>query len=176
MGLFAFSVLPFAIYILSRLTSANNAVSEAKTNLHRIKQEARRVEEEKEEIYDDFIKRLQNMHVDVKKEISGDEIINLLKAGMSKLSKLNSNWVGLIKNFNSINDHINQITQRALTDFVDDTKDAQEYPFLIDLMTDSIKKSLELSYTRNWMDEISDRSIIIVCFISFFNYFLLFYS
>jgi hypothetical protein len=97
-------------YILSRLTSANNAVSEAKTNLQRIEQEAKRVEEEKEEIYDDFIKRLQNMHVDVKKEIGRNEIIKLLGDGLSHLSKLNSNWAGLTKNFKSINNHIEQIS------------------------------------------------------------------
>jgi NTP pyrophosphatase (non-canonical NTP hydrolase) len=139
-GLFIAS-LPFAI----RVTSAENALGEAKTNLQRIKQVEKRVEEEKEEIYDDFKKRLEKMHVDVKKEISRDEIIKLLGDGLSKLSKLNSNWAGLSKNFNSINNYIEQVTHRALTDFVDDAKIAQEDPFIIDFMTDSINKSLELS-------------------------------
>ncbi len=139
-GLFIAS-LPFAI----RVTSAENALGEAKTNLQRIKQVEKRVEEEKEEIYDDFKKRLEKMHVDVKKEISRDEIIKLLGDGLSKLSKLNSNWAGLSKNFNSINNYIEQVTHTTLTDFVDDAKIAQEDPFIIDFMTDSINKSLELS-------------------------------
>jgi hypothetical protein len=152
------SLFCLLLYILSRLTSANNAASEAKTNLQRIEQEAKRVEEQREEIYGDYKKRLEKMDVDVKKEISRDDIIKLLGDGMSKLSQCYTNFAGLIKNFNSIKNDIEQITHRALTDFVDDAKIAQEDPFLIDLMTDSINKSLELSYTRNWMDKISDRS------------------
>jgi hypothetical protein len=140
LGLFIAS-LPLAI----RVTSAKNAVSEAKMHLQRIEIEAKRVEEQRETIYGDFKKRLEKMHVDVKKEISRDEIINLLEDGMSKLSKFYTNYAMLIKNFNSINNHIEQVTHRALSDFVDDAKEAQEYPFLIDLMTDSINKSLELS-------------------------------
>ncbi len=142
LGLFIAS-LPLAI----RVTSAKNAVSEAKfcQHLQRIEIEAKRVEEQRETIYGDFKKRLEKMHVDVKKEISRDEIINLLEDGMSKLSKFYTNYAMLIKNFNSINNHIEQVTHRALSDFVDDAKEAQEYPFLIDLMTDSINKSLELS-------------------------------
>jgi hypothetical protein len=147
-----------------RVSTAENAVSEAKMNLHWIEQKEKRVEEEREEIYDDFKKRLEKMDVDVKKEISRDEIFNLLKAGISKLSQLNSNWVGLTKNFNSINNHIEQITHRALTDFVDDAKDAQEDPFIIDFMTDSINKSLELSYATHRAAEMyvkfSNRNIV----------------
>ncbi|EFX63200.1 hypothetical protein DAPPUDRAFT_308060 [Daphnia pulex] len=92
-----------------------------------------------------FIRRLKNMHVDVEKEISRNEIINLLGDGLSKLSQFYTNYAGLIKNFDSINNHIEQVTHRALTDFVDDAKIAQEDPFIIDFMTDSINKSLELS-------------------------------
>ncbi len=85
------------------------------------------------------------MHVDVEKEISRNEIINLLGDGLSKLSQFYTNYAGLIKIFDLINNHIEQVTHKALTDFVDDAKIAQEDPFLIDLMTDSINKSLELS-------------------------------
>jgi NTP pyrophosphatase (non-canonical NTP hydrolase) len=92
-----------------------------------------------------FIRSLENMHVDVEKEISRNEIINLLGDGLSKLSQFYTNYAGLIKNFDSINNHIEQVTHRALTDFVDDAKIAQEDPFIIDFMTDSINKSLELS-------------------------------
>lgn len=158
-GLFIAS-LPFAI----RVTSAENALGEAKTNLQRIKQIEKRVEEENEEIYDDFIKRLQNMHVDVKKEICRDEIIKLLGDGLSHLSKLNSNWAGLTKNFNSINNYIEQVTHTTLTNFAEDAKIAQEDPFLIDFMTDSIKKSLELSYATHRAAEMyvefSNRNIL----------------
>jgi hypothetical protein len=131
--------------IIIRVSTAENAVSEAKTNLHRIEQEAKRVEEQRKEICDDFKKRFEKMHVDVKKEISRDEIIKLLGDGMSYLSRLNSNWTELPKNFNSINNYIEQVTHRALTNFVDDAKEAQEHPFIIDFMTNSINKSLELS-------------------------------
>jgi flagellar motor protein MotB len=135
--------------LILRVTSAENAVSEAKTNLQRIEQKEKRVEEQRKEIYDDFIKRLKNMHDDVEKEISRDDIIKLLGDGLSHLSKLNSNWVGLTKNFNSISSHIELVTHATLSDFVDDAKDAQEDPFLIDFMTNSINKSLELSNTTH---------------------------
>jgi hypothetical protein len=85
------------------------------------------------------------MDVDVKKEISRNEIINLLGDAMRKLSKFYTNYAGLIKNFDLINNHIEQVTHKALTDFFDDAKIAQEDPFIIDFMTDSINKSLELS-------------------------------
>jgi hypothetical protein len=111
-----------------------------------------------------FIRRLENMHVDVEKEISRNEIINLLGDGLSKLSQFYTNYAGLIKNFDSINNHIEQVTHRALTDFVDDAKIAQEDPFIIDFMTDSINKSLELSdathRTAKMYVEFSNRNIV----------------
>jgi predicted transcriptional regulator len=104
------------------------------------------------------------LQIKVDQELSQNEMIILLKEGISKLSQLNSNWTELTMNFNSMNNYIEEVTQKTLTDFAEDAKDAQENTFLLDFMTNSIEKTLKLSYTTHRAAEMyvefSNRNIV----------------
>ncbi len=127
----------------TRVSNARNALNEAENGLQKIETELKRVQDEKDKICYNYIKSLKALHINVDKELSQNEMIKLLEEGLSQLSKLNSNWVGFTQNFNSINNYIQQVTQRLLTDFVEDAKSVQEDASMIDFITDSMNKSLE---------------------------------
>ncbi len=137
-GFFIFSLPLLAV----RIRNAQTALNVAEERLQEIQQEAKRAEEESDKIHEEFTNRFDKMHVDAEKDKSRDEMIELLKEGMDQLSKLNSNWAGFSQNFNSINNYIEQVTQRALTDFVEDA--AQEDTSMIDF-SGPINKALECS-------------------------------
>ena len=136
--------------------------------MQQIEDEAKRVAAERDKISVEFVKNFKTMsktlQIKVDQELSQNEMIILLKEGISKLSQLNSNWTELTMNFNSINNYIEQVTHTTLTDFAEDAKDAQENTFLVDFMTNSIEKTLKLSYTTHSAAEMyvefSNRNIL----------------
>jgi gamma-glutamylcysteine synthetase len=117
--------------------------------LQKIEDEAKRVAAERDKISVEFVKNFETMsktlQIKVNQELTRNEMIILLREGLSKLSKLNSNWAELTINFNSINNYIEEVTHTTLTDFVDNVEVAQENTFPLDLLTDSIEKTLKLS-------------------------------
>jgi hypothetical protein len=117
--------------------------------LQKIEDEAKRVAAERDKISVEFVKNFETMsktlQIKVNQELTRNEMIILLREGLSKLSKLNSNWTELTINFNSINNYIEEVTLTTLTDFVDNVEVAQENTFRLDWLTDSIEKTLKLS-------------------------------
>ncbi|XP_046636092.1 uncharacterized protein LOC124314772 isoform X2 [Daphnia pulicaria] len=101
-------------------------------------------EKEMKKICDEFIKSLENMHIDIIKDISTDSMMQILKDGMNLLSKLQENWTGMTLYFQSINSYIEDMKTKH-KDFVEDAKVAQEDSSTIDFMAESIEKSLETS-------------------------------
>lgn len=117
--------------------------------MQKIEDEGKRVAAERNKISVEFVNNFKTMsktlQIKVNQELTRNEMIILLREGLSKLSKLNSNWAELTINFNSINNYIEEVTHTTLTDFVDNVEVAQENTFPLDLLTDSIEKTLKLS-------------------------------
>ena len=117
--------------------------------MQKIEDEAKRVAAERDKISVEFVKNFKTMsktlQIKVNQELTRNEMIILLREGLSKLSKFNSNWAELTINFNSINNYIEEVTHKTLIDFVDNVEVAQENTFPLDLLTDSIEKTLKLS-------------------------------
>jgi hypothetical protein len=148
-----FDIFTFGLSSTIRVNNAQYNTREADEQLQKIEDEAKRVAAERDKISVEFVKNFKTMsktlQIKVDQELSQNEMIILLKEGISKLSQLNSNWTELTMNFNSINNYIEQITQKTLTNFAEDAKDAQENTFLVDFITNSIEKTLKLSYTTH---------------------------
>jgi hypothetical protein len=81
--------------------------------------------------------------MNVYNELNQNEMIRLLKEGITQLSHLNSNWSSFTQNFNSINNYIEQAARRALTDFVENAKSVQEDTIIVHFIIESMNKSLE---------------------------------
>jgi hypothetical protein len=117
--------------------------------LQKIEDEEKRVAAERDKISVEFVKNFETMsktlQIKVNQELTRNEMIILLREVLSKLSKSKSNWAELTINFNSINNYIEEVTHTTLTDFVDNVEVAQENTFPLDLLTDSIGKTLKLS-------------------------------
>jgi hypothetical protein len=152
-----FDYLTFGLSSAIRVNNAQFKIKKADEKLQEIEKEAKRVAAERDKISVEFVKKFKTMsktlQIKVDQELSQNEMIILLKEGMSKLSQLNSNWAELTMNFNSINNHVEHTTQKTLKIFANDAKDAQENTFLFDFMIDSINKSLELSNTTHRVAE-----------------------
>ena len=141
-------VLEYIFFPLDKERKIGNlvrTVEDAEKRLNKAKQDAIDAEKEMEKICDEYIKSLENMHIDVKKDISTDRMIKILKKGTKLLGKLQENWAGMTLYFKSINSYIEKVMNKQQNMFVKDAQDAQEHTFLIDVMTDTIKKSLESS-------------------------------
>ncbi len=117
--------------------------------MQKIEDEEKRVAAERDKISVEFVKNFETMsktlQIKVNQELTRNEMIILLREVLSKLSKSKSNWAELTINFNSINNYIEEVTHTTLTDFVDNVEVAQENTFPLDLLTDSIGKTLKLS-------------------------------
>jgi hypothetical protein len=118
-------------------------VEDAEKRLEKAKQDAKKADEEMEKIENEYIKSLENMHIDVKKDISTDQMIQILKDGTQQLGKMQENWTGMTLYFKSINSYIEDMKSKQNM-FVEDAEGAQDSS-LIDFMAESIKKSLESS-------------------------------
>jgi hypothetical protein len=118
-------------------------IQDALQRLEETKEKTKKVEEEMGKIENEYIQRLENMHIDVKKDISTDQMIQILKDGTQQLGKLQENWTGMTLYFKSINSYIEDMKTKQKM-FVEDAEGAQDSS-LIDFMAESIKKSLESS-------------------------------
>jgi hypothetical protein len=115
----------------------------AEERLERAKQDRVEADKRMKKICDECATSLANMKVDVDKDISTDEMIQILKKGTEQLNKMQKNWVGMTLYFQSINSYIKDMETKQNM-FVKDAEGVQDSS-LIDLMTDSIKNSLESS-------------------------------
>jgi hypothetical protein len=125
------------------LEKIQTMIQDALKRLEETKEKAKKAEEEMGEIENEYIKSLENMHIDVKKDISTDQMIQILKDGTQQLGKLQENWTGMTLYFQSINSYIEDMKTKQKM-FVEDAEGAQDSS-LIDFMAVSIKKSLESS-------------------------------
>jgi hypothetical protein len=124
---------------------AREMAEEAEEDLKKAKKDAMEAEQEMKKICNECIKSLENMQIDVTKDISADKIIKILQEGMRLLSQLQENWSGMTLYFQSINSYIEKVMNKKNIDFTKDAKDAQDDKTLIDLMKDTITESLESS-------------------------------
>jgi hypothetical protein len=128
-----FDIFTFGLSSTIRVNNAQYNTREADEQLQKIEDEAKRVAAERDKISVEFVKNFKTMsktlQIKVNQELTRNEMIILLREGLSKLSKLNSNWAELTINFNSINNYIEEVTQTTLTDFVDNVEVAQENTF-----------------------------------------------
>ena len=129
----------------ARVSNARNALSEAENQLQKIETELKRVQDEKDKIFYNYMKTLKIIQINIDKELSQNDMIKLLENGMGQLSQLNSNWAGFTNNFNSFNNNVKEVTQRAMADFAENAKSAQGDISIIDFLTDSMNKTLETS-------------------------------
>ncbi len=115
----------------------------AEERLKRAKQDRVEAEKEMKKITDECTTSLANMQIVVQKDISTDEMIQILKKGTEKLNQMQKNWAGMTLYFHSINTYIEDMkTKQNL--FVEDAKVVQDSS-LLDLMAESIKNSLDSS-------------------------------
>ncbi|EFX83209.1 hypothetical protein DAPPUDRAFT_315943 [Daphnia pulex] len=126
-----------------KLEKIQTTIQAALKRLEETKKKAKKNEEEMGKIENEYIKSLENMHIDVKKDISTDQMIQILKDGTQQLGKLQENWTGMTLYFKSINSYIEDMKSKQNM-FVEDAEGAQDSS-LIDFMAESIKKSLESS-------------------------------
>lgn len=111
--------------------STNKRVDEAK-------QEAPRLEVEMKKIHEEYIKKLSDMHIDVKKEISRDKTIEFLNQGLKYLSKLKEEWSGIKLFFESVKNIIDDNVTKKLKDFSDDVEVVASDLSLINNIANSI--------------------------------------
>ncbi len=127
-----------------KIEGFKRAVEDAEKRLEKAKQDAKKADEEMGKNCDKWIKSLEKMQIDVKKDISADEMIQILKKGTELLSDLQGNWTYMTVYFEKINTYIGEMKTKH-KDFVEDAKVAQEDSSTIDFMTNSITNSLNSS-------------------------------
>ena len=114
-----FGLLLLGLPYFKRLYNARNALIEVEKRLKNMQQQ-------RDNILASHISQMK-----VYNELNQNEMIRLLKEGITQLSQLNSNWSSFTQNFNSINNYIEQATRRALTDLVKDAKSVQEDTIIV---------------------------------------------
>jgi hypothetical protein len=126
-----------------KIAGFERSVKDAEKRLEKAKQDAAEAEKNIDKVRDEFTESLKNMHIDVNKNISKDRMIGILQEGTKQLGRLQENWTGMTLYFKSINSYIEDMKTKQNM-FVEDAKVVQDSS-LLDLMAESIKKSLESS-------------------------------
>jgi hypothetical protein len=111
-----------------------------------ITQEAMETDKEMAKICDECIKSLESMHINVKKDISTDQMMKILRDGTKQLGKLQKKWAGMTEYFQSIKSYIEKVMNKRQNMFVENDQNSQEHhAFLIAMLTNSIQILLESS-------------------------------
>lgn len=112
--------------------------------LEKNEREKEKILEEMKKIHEDYIRKLENMQIDVKKEIGRDETIKFLKQGMVHLSELKTNWDSMTRFFGNVENLVSEGTSKLLKDFAVDAEDADSS--FLNLMADKILKAKQTSH------------------------------
>jgi hypothetical protein len=119
-------------------------VKEAEKRLEKANLEAEQTGQD--DIFNDFIQRLENMRVNVDDKISKDKMIEQLKEGTRLLGELQKNWAGMTMYFTSINSYIKKVMNPQQNVFIDDANAVLKLDSsFVNLLTNSMAKSLESS-------------------------------
>ena len=128
------------------IETARRLSEEAERRLNVTKRQFDQIEIDMKNINEDYISKLETMHIDVNENIDRDQAIQLLGQGLENLGKLQDQWAGMAQYFQSIHNIIKTRTEKKLTDFKEEAAAAAQSTGLIDFMANSILESCQSSY------------------------------
>ncbi len=138
-------VISLGTSFLVRSATSMLTKKQAENWLQRLKEEAKQVEKERNKICNDSTDSLKNLQINVGKEVSTDEMIQLLEKGTKQLGEMHEKWAGMTMYFESINNRIGIVMNKYLVDFAKDAEDAKNDSSLLKFIEGSIAKSLDSS-------------------------------